>query len=51
LGLTVEVIGENFYFRDMPEPCDAKLEAMMKYTKMEAHLGRIEEAVNGSNGT
>lgn len=42
-GLTVEVNGNNFYFREGPEACDENMEAMMKHTSMEVQLKRIEK--------
>jgi NAD(P)-dependent dehydrogenase (short-subunit alcohol dehydrogenase family) len=51
-GLTVEVNGNNFYFRDGVEPCDKNMESMMKHTSMEVQLARIEkgkrEETNGA---
>ncbi|OAL57414.1 NAD(P)-binding protein [Pyrenochaeta sp. DS3sAY3a] len=55
-GLTVEVNGDNFYFRDGVESCDANMEAMMKHTSMANQLARIEKTkkeqgeANGTNG-
>jgi NAD(P)-dependent dehydrogenase (short-subunit alcohol dehydrogenase family) len=50
-GLTVEVNGKNFYFRDGVEPCDKNMESMMKHTSMEVQLARIEKAKReGTNG-
>lgn len=50
-GLTVEVNGNNFYFRDGVEPCDKNMESMMKHTSMEVQLARIEKAKReGTNG-
>lgn len=55
-GLTVEVNGKNFYFRDQPEFCDKYMMEMMKNTSMEVQLARIEKgkkdgvvATNGSS--
>ncbi|KAF1846273.1 NAD(P)-binding protein [Cucurbitaria berberidis CBS 394.84] len=42
-GLTVEVNGNNFYFRDQTPFCDANMEAMMKNTSMANQLARIEK--------
>jgi NAD(P)-dependent dehydrogenase (short-subunit alcohol dehydrogenase family) len=42
-GLTVEVNGDNFYFRDGVAPCDKNMEDMMKFTSMENQLARIEK--------
>ncbi|CAO2649891.1 Nn.00g011830.m01.CDS01 [Neocucurbitaria sp. VM-36] len=51
-GLTVEVNGGNYYFRDQAEFCDGNMEAMMKHTSMANQLARIEKAkkeqANGS---
>lgn len=55
-GLTVEVNGKHFYFRDGVEPCDENMENMMKHTSMAVQLERIEKtkrekgASNGTNG-
>ncbi|KAF2265495.1 NAD(P)-binding protein [Lojkania enalia] len=53
-GLTVEVNGENFYYREPYKFCDENMEAMMKFTSMENQLARIEktkkEKANGANG-
>lgn len=43
-GLTVEVNGDNFYFRDGVTPCDENMEAMMRHTSMANQLARIEKA-------
>jgi NAD(P)-dependent dehydrogenase (short-subunit alcohol dehydrogenase family) len=42
-GLTVEVNGDNFYFRAPGPFCDSNMEAMMKFTSMENQLARIEK--------
>ncbi|KAF2638752.1 NAD(P)-binding protein [Massarina eburnea CBS 473.64] len=42
-GLTVEVNGEKFYFRDGVDWCDGQMEDMMKFTGMENQLARIEK--------
>jgi NAD(P)-dependent dehydrogenase (short-subunit alcohol dehydrogenase family) len=42
-GLTVEVNGKNFYFRDGVEFCDEYMEKMMKNTSMAVQLERIEK--------
>ncbi|KAJ4364075.1 hypothetical protein N0V83_009530 [Neocucurbitaria cava] len=42
-GLTVEVSGESFYFRDQVEFSDKRMEDMMKFTSMENQLARIEK--------
>ncbi|KAH7066148.1 hypothetical protein BKA63DRAFT_523848 [Paraphoma chrysanthemicola] len=42
-GLTVEVNGKNFYFREGAEFCDEHMEEMMKNTSMAAQLERIEK--------
>ena len=42
-GLTVEVNGKSFYFRDGVEPCDKNMENMMKHTSMANQLSRIEK--------
>ncbi|KAF2186722.1 NAD(P)-binding protein [Zopfia rhizophila CBS 207.26] len=52
-GLTVEINGKNDYFREQLPPCDANMEAMMKFTSMGNQLARIEKAkkpneVNGA---
>lgn len=51
-GLTVEVNGDNFYFRDQVPFCDANMEAMMLNTSMSKQIARIEktklEQLNGS---
>ncbi|KAG9194053.1 hypothetical protein G6011_04088 [Alternaria panax] len=50
-GLTVEVNGSNFYFRDGPEFCDGNMREMMKSTSMAKQLTRIEgDGKNGTNG-
>lgn len=53
-GLTVEVNGKNFYFRDGVEFCDDFMKAMMKNTSMSVQLERIErtklENVGATNG-
>ena len=50
-GLTVEVNGDNMYFRDGTSYCDENMEGMMKFTSMKNQLARIEKAKeNGSNG-
>ncbi|KAF2677365.1 NAD(P)-binding protein [Lentithecium fluviatile CBS 122367] len=49
-GLTVEVNGDNFYFRDPNAFCDEGMEAMMKFTSMENQLARIEKTKAGTNG-
>ncbi|EUC35400.1 hypothetical protein COCCADRAFT_35129 [Bipolaris zeicola 26-R-13] len=41
-GLTVEVNGRNFYFRDGPEYCDDNMKEMMTNTSMTKQLTRIE---------
>lgn len=43
-GLTVEVNGDNFYFREALPFCDANMEGMMKYTSMANQLARIEKS-------
>ncbi|KAF2822575.1 NAD(P)-binding protein [Ophiobolus disseminans] len=50
-GLTVEVNGKSFYFRDGPEPCDKNMESMMKHTSMEVQLKRIEKTKQEKAGT
>lgn len=50
-GLTVEVNGENFYFRDQPEFCDVNMEKMMANTSMKMQLERIEKGKKEQNGT
>lgn len=47
-GLTVEVNGKNFYFRDGVEFCDEYMEAMMKNTSMSVQLERIERTKRGN---
>lgn len=42
-GLTVEVNGNNFYFRDQAEFCDENMEKMMQSTSMKVQLARIEK--------
>jgi NAD(P)-dependent dehydrogenase (short-subunit alcohol dehydrogenase family) len=42
-GLTVEVNGENFYFRDQAEFCDGNMEKMMAHTSMAKQLARLEK--------
>ncbi|KAF2708016.1 NAD(P)-binding protein [Pleomassaria siparia CBS 279.74] len=42
-GLTVEVNGGRWYYRDPIPFCDENMEAMMKYTSMENQLARIEK--------
>ena len=42
-GLTVEVNGDNLYFREPGKFCDSNMEAMMRYTSMENQLARIEK--------
>lgn len=49
-GLTVEVNGRNIYFREIPDFCDANMEALMVRTSMTAQLARIEGTANGLNG-
>lgn len=49
-GLTVEVNGNHFYFRDIPEFCDDNMKAMMEYTSMTKQLARLERHANGLNG-
>jgi NAD(P)-dependent dehydrogenase (short-subunit alcohol dehydrogenase family) len=49
-GLTVEVNGDNFYFREPGKFCDDSMEAMMKFTSMENQLARIEKTKAGTNG-
>jgi NAD(P)-dependent dehydrogenase (short-subunit alcohol dehydrogenase family) len=39
-GLTVEVNGTNFYFRDGPEFCDENMKIMMANTKFETRLAK-----------
>jgi NAD(P)-dependent dehydrogenase (short-subunit alcohol dehydrogenase family) len=41
-GLTVEVNGDNFYFREGPDFCDDNMRAMMANTSMAKQLARIE---------
>ena len=43
-GLTVEVNGDKFYFRDPVPFCDENMEAMMKHTSMANQLARIEKS-------
>jgi NAD(P)-dependent dehydrogenase (short-subunit alcohol dehydrogenase family) len=49
-GLTVEVSGDNFYFREPIAFGDEGMEAMMKFTSMENQLARIEKSKAGTNG-
>ena len=46
-GLTVEISGQNFYFRDGLEACDDSMEKMMVHTSMATQLARIEGGKNG----
>jgi NAD(P)-dependent dehydrogenase (short-subunit alcohol dehydrogenase family) len=48
-GLTVEVNGKNYYFRDGAEFCDGYMESMMKHTSMAVQLARIEKTKRGSD--
>ncbi|KAF2032808.1 NAD(P)-binding protein [Setomelanomma holmii] len=54
-GLTVEVNGKKFYFREGVEFCDEYMEKMMKHTSMAVQLERIEKTKSqsqaGSDGT
>lgn len=50
-GLTVEVNGDKFYFRDGVEHCDQQMKDMMKHTSMENQLARIEATSAKANGT
>ena len=43
-GLTVEVNGHNFYFREQTTFCDKNMEAMMEQTSMANQLAKIEKA-------
>lgn len=43
-GLTVEVHGQNFFFREQPEYCDETMRKMMENTSMKNQLARIEKA-------
>jgi urocanate hydratase len=40
-GLTVEINGKNFYFRDQPDYCDETAAMVMKATSMENQLQRL----------
>lgn len=42
-GLTVEVFGDGYYFRDGPKPCTENMAKMMEFTSMEHQLARIEK--------
>ncbi|KAI2480123.1 15-hydroxyprostaglandin dehydrogenase [Pyrenophora tritici-repentis] len=48
-GLTVEVNGRNFYFRDAPEFCDENMKSMMVSTGMASQLARIEGTTSDLN--
>ncbi|KAL6706986.1 hypothetical protein ACN47E_004936 [Coniothyrium glycines] len=41
-GLTVEVNGDSFYFREQPEWCNDNMRKMMESTSMTKQLSRIE---------
>ncbi|CAI6334837.1 unnamed protein product [Periconia digitata] len=49
-GLTVEVNGHNFYFRDGAEYCDEDMKDMMAHTGMKTQLARIEATKAKTNG-
>lgn len=49
-GLTVEVNGDNFYYREPGPFCDPGMEAMMKHTSMANQLARIEKSKGKTNG-
>jgi NAD(P)-dependent dehydrogenase (short-subunit alcohol dehydrogenase family) len=49
-GLTVEVNGDNMYFRDPIPAGDQNMEDMMKFTSMKNQLARIEKAKQEQNG-
>jgi NAD(P)-dependent dehydrogenase (short-subunit alcohol dehydrogenase family) len=42
-GLTVEVFGDGYYFRDGPAHCTENMAKMMEYTGMKYQLARIEK--------
>ncbi|KAL6161220.1 hypothetical protein ACJQWK_08637 [Exserohilum turcicum] len=48
-GLTVEINGQNFYFREAPEFCDDNMRTMMAHTSMTTQLARIEAAQKGAS--
>ncbi|KAF2013896.1 NAD(P)-binding protein [Aaosphaeria arxii CBS 175.79] len=48
-GLTVEVNGDNIYFRDQAAFSDKNMEDMMKFTSMKNQLARIEKTKSEQN--
>ncbi|PVH95801.1 NAD(P)-binding protein [Periconia macrospinosa] len=49
-GLTVEICGKSFYFRDAVDHCDQQMRDMMKFSSMENQLARIEANKGNTNG-